>query len=65
MATQMQLEVLFERKSQGRPDNNICICPLFSTHPRGFDSSRVPSHSGQPGRGEGGVGWVQLELTDA
>ena len=49
---------------------------FFSSHPRGFDSSRVPTPrnlpskarkmpmaGGQPGEGEGG--WAQVELTDA
>ena len=38
------------------------ICPLFSSPPRGIDSSRVPSpgicHPRQKN-------WAQLELTDA
>ena len=49
---------------------------FFCPHPRGFDSSRVPTlgnlpskakknanASDQPGEGVG-KGWVQLELTD-
>ena len=50
---------------------------FFRPHPRGFDSSRVPTPGnlptkakkmlmpgGQPGGGWGG-GWLQVELTDA
>ena len=50
---------------------------FFRPHPGGFDSSRVPTPGnlpskaknmlmpgGQPGWG-GGLGWTQLELTDA
>ena len=50
---------------------------FFRPHPRGLDSSRVPTlgnlpckakkklmPGGQPGGGGGG-GWAQLELTDA
>ena len=57
-------------------DGGRGICPLFSSPPRGFDSSRVPTPEnlpskakkmlmpgGQPGGGQGG--WAQVELTDA
>ena len=48
---------------------------FFHHHPRGFDSSRVPTPGSLPSKGmvihggevkEGGEGgWAQLELTDA
>ena len=56
-------------------DGGRGICHLFSSPPRGFDSSRVPTPGnlpskakkmlmpgGQPG---GGGGWLKVELTDA
>ena len=60
-----------------RADGGRGICPRFRPHPRGFDSSRVPTprnlpseaknnanSRGQPGVGGGGF-WAQLELTYA
>ena len=52
---------------------------FFRPHPGGFDSSRVPTPGNLPskaknmlmpggqagGGGGGGLGWTQLELTDA
>ena len=56
-------------------DGGRGICPLFSSPPRGFDSSRVPTpgnlpfkakkKSQCPGVSPGGGGWSQLELIEA
>ena len=35
---------------------------FFRPHPGGFDSSRVPTPGAARG---GGLGWAQVELTDA
>ena len=52
-------------------DGGRGICALFSSHPRGFDSSRVPTPGNLPSKakimlmpGGGGV-WAQVELTNA
>ena len=57
-------------------DGGRGICPLFWTHPGGFDSSRVPTPGNLPSKAKimlmpegqprgGGRGWAQLELIDA
>ena len=57
-------------------DGGRGICPLFSSPPGGFDSSRVPTPGNLPSKakkmqcqgvspGGGGGGWEQVELTDA
>ena len=59
-------------------DGGRGICPLFSSPPQGFWQLKSPHTreftiqgktilmpGGQPGRGGGGWGWEQLELTDA
>ena len=47
---------------------------FFRPHPKGFDSSRVPTPGNLPSKAKkmlmpggqpGGGGWAQLELTDA
>ena len=56
-------------------DGGRGICPLFSSPPRGFDSSRVPTPGNLPskaqknanarGSAREGGGWAQVELNDA
>ena len=53
-------------------DRGRDICPLSSSPPRGFDSSRVPTPGNllckaknTSARGQPGGGWAQVELTDA
>ena len=51
-------------------DGRRGICPLFSSTPRGFDSSGVTTPGNLPTKAKklvmpGGRGWAQLELTDA
>ena len=54
-------------------DGGRGICPLFSSPPVGFDSSRVPTPGNLPSKakkmlipgGQPGGAWAQVELTDA